>query len=278
MNWSKAKTILIIFFLLINISLVCDIVYTANKSSVITPEIISSTVEVLAKNDIHISSDIIPTRNIQMPYAYVNNIIESTDLFAQKLLGSDCTQISDTEYSFQDKRISFDGDRFSFVSYTPIAFDGISELSEKNAEKLAKSILSDYGISLGKYSCDISDNGDRICVNFSQKIYSYTLFGANIAVTMSKEGLLSIEGVWFEPVSASAPIKNKSQLNSVTGTLIEFILNPSRPQGEINISRLQLGYYLGNDTIYHKSILLIPAWEITLDDASSYYMDARENK
>lgn len=277
MNWSKAKTILIIFFLIINITLVCDIIFTSNKSTAVTPEIINSTVEVLAKNDIKIDSDIIPSKNSVLQSAEVENIISDPSVFAETVFGENVTEISDCEYRKNDCSLSICGDKFHFKTDNTLPSPILSNIDDNTVLSKSKELLSSFGISLGDcYSIfEKTDNGYK--VKFIKKINSKPLFGSEIFVIINQNTLVEFYGSWFNE-SVGYGINDKIQLNSPTSALVEFILDKQRPKSAITISDLTLGYYIGDDTIYHKSIVLIPAWKITLDNNMCYYVDARKSK
>ena len=60
MNWYKAKTILIVFFLMTNVFLLVNILTAAGKAAAIPEEIIDSTVQILAGKQITIDKTRIP--------------------------------------------------------------------------------------------------------------------------------------------------------------------------------------------------------------------------
>lgn len=274
MNWSKAKTVLIVFFLIINIFLVCNIVYSANKATVITPEILASTVEVLAKNDITINSDIVSRKSSVLPYVEANNIITSNDEFAEKMLGTGCTAVGNSQYTAPNLSLTVNGDYFSFIAAAPVCADITSGINAENAQKTAAAVLDKYSVQLGRYDTEVQQNGDTYEVIFTKKIKSSYVFSSKLRVVMTAKGVSEISGVWFNEISKVTAFSKKNSLNSITGVLVEFILNEQRPQGDITITDLNLGYYIDGG-IYHKSAVLTPAWEIVLSDGSRYYADAR---
>ncbi len=278
MNWSKAKNVLIIFFLLINIALVTDIIYSSNKANIITPEIINSTVEVLAKNDISIDTGIIPSKTSSLPYIEVTNIITSPDEFAEQILGNGYSYNSEnSEYTKDDNRLTIVGDKFAFYPASPISGDLFADISDKNAVKKAVQVLSDYGINLNKYVSYVESADGVYNIYLTKKVKSKLLFDSKIYISATNQGISHIEGTWFNETNYNS-YKNKIQLNNITSVLVEFILNEKRPQSAITINDLQLGYSLGDDNIYHRTMVLIPAWKIQLDDYTCYYVDARESK
>lgn len=275
MNWSKAKSILIIFFLLMNMILVFNIIYSANKATAITPEILNSTVEVLAKNDISIDENIIPRKIIDLPYVEVSNIIVSNDEFAKKLL-PDGYDVADNTYIGKNASLTINGDKFVFTADTPILSEITNTITADTAKKTALAILEKYSLALGKYQYSLEEVGQNFEVKFKKIINSTAVFDSEIKMILSKNGLTEISGSWFNESGAGGLFSKKIPLNSITGVLVEFILNEQRPKNNITVQELNLGYCTGDESIYHKSVVLTPVWEIVLSDNSRYYADARD--
>lgn len=275
MNWSKAKSILIIFFLLMNMILVFNIIYSANKATAITPEILNSTVEVLAKNDISIDENIIPRKIIDLPYVEVSNIIVSNDEFAKKLL-PDGYDVADNTYIGKNASLTINGDKFVFTADTPILSEITNTITADTAKKTALAILEKYSLALGKYQYSVEEVGQNFEVKFKKIINSTAVFDSEIKMILSKNGLTEISGSWFNESGAGGLFSKKIPLNSITGVLVEFILNEQRPKNNITVQELNLGYCTGDESIYHKSVVLTPVWEIVLSDNSRYYADARD--
>jgi len=276
MNWSKAKSILIVFFLLMNIILLCNIVYSTGKATIITPEILSSTVEVLKKNDITINPDIIPTKSHSLAYVEAKNIIVSGGDFAAQILGSDFSKKSDILFESKSCTLELEGDYFTLICKTPQFGELTEGINAENAEKKALAMLHEYGIDLGRYTTQISEADGKFTVLFTKKIGASTVFDAKIKMIISPDGLDKIWGKWFNEVTSVNPFGQKTELDSITSTLVEFILNEERPKTPIAISSLDLGYSVAGDNLYHASVVLTPSWEITLSDNSSYIVNAQE--
>lgn len=275
MNWSKAKSILIIFFLLMNMILVFNIISSANKATAITPEILNSTVEVLKKNDILIDKNIIPEKITELPYIEGNNIITSNKDFAEKFFPAGYETVENV-YMGNNAKLTIVGDKFTFTADTPLLSEITETVTADTAKKVAALILEKYSLNLGKYKCTVNEVGKNFEVIFKKVIKSNSVFDSEIKMILSKNGIIEISGSWFNESNANKLFSKKISLNSITGVLVEFILNEQRPKDNIQIVELNLGYITGDETIYHKSVVLTPVWEIVLSDNSSYYVDARD--
>ncbi|MCX7715283.1 MAG: two-component system regulatory protein YycI [Clostridia bacterium] len=276
MNWYRAKTILIVFFLIMNIFLLSNIIYSANKASFVTPEIINSTIEVLAKNDITIDYATIPSKKTNIYYEEADNIIADNDDFAEKILGN-YTKIDNGMFYGDTGTLTIDGDFFRFTAYSPLYSDELSDINESNSSEKAINIMKRYGFDINKIYTKAETIDNAYIVTIIKKLNDKPLFSSQIRVSLSKDGLQGFDGTWFNETKTKL-LKNKISLKNITGVLVDFILNQDRPKTPVSITQINLGYYAGESSVYHKSVVLIPVWEITLNDGSHYYLDARESR
>lgn len=269
MNWYRAKTILIVFFICMNAFLLANLIYSAKKSNMVTPEIISSTIEVLERNNIHIDTSLIPQKTVSVKSTEMKNIITDKSSFAATFCGGGTTMSQTDSYSGTGGKLEYFGDKFVFTPSVP--FDNISP---ENAESDVKRVLADFNIDVSRLSADIYKDGENTIVSFTNEINDYKIFDSYIKTIINPNGnITSVEGVWF---TESSKASGRISLKSVTGVLVDFILEPNRPSKKNIITKLELGYTASDDDIYHESTVLIPVWQITLDDGSKYCIDTRE--
>lgn len=268
MNWYRAKTILIVFFVCMNVFLLVNLIYTTNKANIVTPEVIASTVEVLEKNNIHISAEKIPEKTISLNSFEMKNVFSDKEKFAKNFCGEDAVLDAENIYKGKNGTISYESDRFIF---TPISMK--NSTNGKDMCDSVKILLSEFGIDVSDAECiEYNENGNTV-IHFKNTIDGYKIFDSYIKVFVdSSSNITCIDGAWFEKISKSS---TRLSLKSVTSVLVDFILNPKRTQGENIIEKLELGYVASDDGIYHESTVLIPVWQITLTDGSSYCMDTR---
>lgn len=269
MNWYRAKTILIVFFICMNAFLLANLIYSAKKSNMVTPEIISSTIQVLERNNIHIDTSLIPQKTVSVKSVEMKNIITDKSAFAAMFCGGGTTMSQSDSYIGTVGKLEYFGDKFVFTPSVP--FDNVSS---ENTENDVKRVLSDFNIDVSQLSADIRKNGENTIVTFTNEINDYKIFDSYIKTVINPNGnIISVEGVWF---IESSKTSGRISLKNVTGVLIDFILEPKRPHEKNTITKLELGYTASDDDIYHESTVLIPVWQITLDDGSSYCIDTRE--
>ncbi len=260
MNWPRAKTILICFFLFTNLLLLYFNIAGSITDSRLDDEIVGYSVEILQKNGITIDPGLIPEKKAQLPQFEADNIIVSYDEFAKQLLGEQVTTISEAAYSSEKGTLEFSGDNFTFTSTAPL----LSVDAKKND---AINLLAGLGINLGEY--DYVQTAGKIV--FSNKANNLPLFNSDITIEINAENT-TISGVWFYKYAENLP--EGAMLKDVTTALIDLLSSPEKPQGTAKIISITPGYMMYESESYHKTLVPIPAWRIEFPDRA-VYMDAR---
>ncbi len=262
MNWSRAKTILIALFLVVDLFLLTTIL---KGSDAITPEIISSTVDILSANGITVSADMIPSNVKSAPYSEAENVIESYDEFAKLLLGEDCYLSGDNSFSSNGATVSFSGN--SFIYKNKNISNSIA--GDKNPQNIASVFLKSIGFDLSDAKISYQASGNDANVTFSNYAGSLPVFNSSVTVSLSDEEITSISGTWFNVISTRG---QDAALKSITSILIDSVADFEKGT---RITALDLGYTLPDSVAFHKSAVLIPVWQITTESGQMYYPDAR---
>ena len=84
-----------------------------------------------------------------------------------------------------------------------------------------------------------------------------------------------IYGVWFQ--KKTEPVTTDAELKSAAAVLVDFLSSPDRPEGELTIEGVELGYMIYETENFHKSIVPISAWQVSLSSGGNVYLDARSN-
>lgn len=275
MNWSRAKTILIIFFIVINMILLGTIIHTTNKSDAVSTEVLDATVEILNSNKILIKKELIPTKHVQIPYVEVNNIVGDYNEFAKKMLMSETLQKGEQNtYYANEQIITFTADNFQFTTKTPLNSDILLNINDTNIEEKTKLILKRYGFNYKDIKVNWLYAENKYIITVMQTINGSLIFDSSLKIECSKDGLYSIYGTWFEKNTKYSNVDVK--LKSVTSILIDFIAKKTNTEDIIQIMSLEQGYSVYENETYHKTLMLIPVWQITLEDGTTHMIDARQ--
>lgn len=262
MNWYKAKTILIIFFLCTNIFLLVNILNAADKSTAIPDAVVSSAVDVLAQNGIAIDPDLIPRRNQAAAVIHAENVARDYDAFAGLLLGGNIQKAEDNTYTSPAGTLSFAGDSFSFTA-------GDVPLSNASPAKAAEDFLKELGLDL---------SGSRRTVSGGQVVYKKSFagspfFNGSLTLQIENGGVRTMQGCWFQE-KRQGLFREKSALKSAASILVDFA---SQGSGAARVTGLEFGYTLPDTHTLHPETELVPTWMITTDSGEQIFMDAREN-
>lgn len=258
MNWNKAKTILIVFFTIVNLFLLYTIISRNINDYYISEETISNAIAVLNNNGITIDKSIIPQKNITVDQYEADNIVDDYDGFAKRILGDDYIKYSDTVYESTRGKIEYFGDKFTFTG------DYNGNTSKNEANEL--SVLNSLGIKISDY-----EYSEGV---FRKNINNINVFDCELSVCFY-DGKLTISGIWFE--KNREPISENTELKPITTVLIDLLSSEEKPEGAAEITDLELGYMVYEEQTYHKSIVLIPSWKIKFSNETYAYLDARAN-
>lgn len=268
MNWSRAKTILIILFLCTDLFLLGMYFTSRYSSSRISPRIIEDTVTVLKNNNITINPEIIPDKIQTVPYAEATNVISDYESFAKSVLGDNITQIK-FGYENNTGKITFNGDSFEYTKNVGFGLDTAYVNDEQGAKDVASAELSRLGFDLSSASVNASKTENGFSVYFKNSVNSLPIFVSEVTANLSDKGITSISGIWFNKASGKG---EDTELKKVTSALIDFV--PQLPNGGEIVS-LEKGYTIFDKASYHKSATLIPVWHISCKDGKTYILDAR---
>lgn len=260
MNWYRAKTILIVFFMITNLFLFYNITFGTQDENYINDDVVLYTTKVLENNEITIDSGIIPRKKVSAVQFEADNIITGYEEFSKKVLGDLCVKISENSYMSELGRLDFLGDKFilSVENYPQV---------DLKTEKSAIAVLENFNIKISDYKYDNQ--------KFMKKNNKLEVFDANIEIVQEENGKLTISGVWFE--KNSKEISGGREMKPITSVLIDFISEPQRPQGNVQIEKVEWGYMVYETDTYHKSIVPVPVWKFEFEDGSYLCIDARAN-
>lgn len=273
MNWSKAKNILIIFFLCTDLFLLSIMLLSTQRTSVVTDDIIDYTITILNNNRIYIDPNIIPRRTNRLPMAEAYNIISDYESFAKLLAGDDAAMTGTDLYSGSNGTVSYVGDKFDFTTKGELFSDITAGLNQSNAPQIALDILKNYNFDDNGLLFDTTENNGRYTVTVTKEDDGLYYFNCALELVMTSDGLEKISGSWFYETGTRG---ERIDLKSVAGVLIDYISLANRPAEEEYIAALDLGYSVLEEDIYHRQAMFTPCWRITLDNGSEYVLNAAE--
>lgn len=272
MNWSRVKSVMIAFLILVNLSLLSYIVYEeilVNKRNSQMAETVTS---LLATKNIKVDEKLVfeSAKTTSAESIYVDNVISDYTTFAKYALGENVSMVNPDNYKSQQGEIFFKGDYFEIKALNNNVLYK-EKINKVNAQRIAENYLNILGLDTKKSEKNITLKDNIIKVSFNKRINDLPVFKIGVTLEMTQQGITSAYGSWYNE-STQNPLL--SQLKSVSGVLVEYMNKNSNAS---EISDMCLGYSMLESGTFHESVFLTPVWKITNEKGDTFYIDAREN-
>lgn len=274
MDWSRAKTILIIIFLLLNMYLLMGISISRLDRGV-TVEAMNNTRTILNNKSIVLPQEI-PEYTSKIPSLVYENHKLDRNIVAKILLGEEYNPTFETEkgqgQSVGTKTLFFDSyNSFTFVDKAP---DGSINISEKEeVEGYIRDIMQDMGLEMSSYTLDNYKEKDEdiIQVHFTEKYMGFMVFDNYIDVELGTEG---IRGIQFKYRKVKGFLDEGIKPMPIYQVLLKNYMNESH----VVITDIDLGfkgYELDMDT---KELSESPVWRIMSENSPPQYYRVNDGK
>ncbi len=280
MDWSKAKTILIIMFLIADIFLGYQYINQNQQSSpTITQESINETVDYLKKQNIFIQGPI-PNKAIQMPNIKVkyksfhqeeimNTFFANNDKAPNVISDKENLIIEDDKIQIQIKKEK----ELYYLNKTIHMQQG--EIDEAACKKLAENFLSKvgiYGAATEVVKNNIADG--YIVMSGVQRYKGLFVDGTQIEMMVNEEGVYKATLLWFGDIKP-----NESKTKPVISALKALEMASkvlTDKYDNVNIFEIKQGYYFGTNELEQFDLKMIeegtavPVWRIKADKATIF--------
>lgn len=278
MNWGRAKTILIMLFVCVDIFLAIVLMQTRANVSTLSEESIAATVQVLGKHNISLDGAIIPEKRVENCNVIMRNHFDDPIAIAKEMLNEFTIQKADeakVEYQFESKEafLKVSEARFSYSklknrapykagnepSKDAMASKVHSELSKLGFQKKDMVIVNGR-FENGIYHCDVLPAiGDA-------KIY-----GIKMQVTADRQELLHVEGSWFRPEGTD--FYAGESLMDITSVLTTMVYRDEFHG--MQITGLETAFYAGGDYLQSREIEAVPVYVVTTKTGRQIFFDGR---
>lgn len=263
MQWQRAKSIMIVVFLLINILLATYLIIDRHTGS---QQTILHLTDVLSKNGIHLQEGALPK---EMDSLFVPEF--SAPVLTEKQVSKLIDDPVATENGFTNAdntaRLECKDNVFTYENTSPKE-RAFRRVSSKNVVSKLNPYLKALGVSELLYPVDISEIQENILVEYAYRIKDRKLFDARLRITVSKEGIHSIRGILVVPDPKNGFSYQLSHLETILMSLAQ-----TEEEG-LRISKIDLGYYFINytDALVSQAI---PVYQIRTS-RGDILMDARD--
>ncbi|MTI46244.1 hypothetical protein [Sporosalibacterium faouarense] len=281
MDWSKAKNILIVAFIITNLILAYVLIDNRASETTMDEKFINNVKEKLLVKDIHISPDIqIPLGKPSLSKLNVEYQVYSPTEIAEAFLGDYNYNTSITKDSYVYKKnnqvltISHDNKKIVYVNNNDESDIVTSpDLSEKRVHFLIEVFLNEKGFADDDFKL-INYNFDKMPYTLEYvKVYKGIYVEKTwMKIEIDKSGVRKFERMWIDIDG----VDTKVSINSAPNALLTLL--SKEDISEKTISDMSLCYYLDSeekDNLDSEKIIAgqaTPAWRIEFSDGTKEFL------
>lgn len=272
MNWAKAKTILIIVFLLLNVFLF--LTYSSILKSKSETDVKQLT-QVLEKHNMNLAQNALKKTPVKLHSVELLNLAGDNKSCAENFLKDGYTTVNEREFKKGSQTLLINRSEVEYIDSDPQDFS-YQDISEERAEKKVSKELTRLGIPEDTLQCvrRFRNSSDHLVLVYNLKYGDFSVFNSAVQVIVCQTGITSIKGVLLA-VNETNPLDMQYEILNSQNILLELLSNPElNDQTPQEILEVNLGYYIPkNDFVM--SADAIPAYQIMLGNGKVYYYDAR---
>lgn len=256
MDWKRFKKIIIVVLIIINIVFLVYFLNIKISDSHIEAETKNNVISVLKKNNIILEEKVFPKNRDKCSACYVTRLIGTDSEFADRLKGEN-GEITESDELF---------------IITPRKTEKI-KINESSVRKACYDYMNSYGINSDMYKeMTVKIDGKTAKARYNLFYEEHLFFDSYLDFEITEKGI--------KQVSGRNIIKNDSvsvyeeTLMPIESVLVAISEN-KKTDKRVKISGIEFGYYFGKSAGVYVNVLSLPVWEITFEDGTELYFDAR---
>lgn len=272
MDWTKAKTILIIVFLFTNIFLGYELFELSMGSNYINDTRINEIVDYLKDSNIAVNMDV-PHRAKPLPTILVRYKSFSKDEAAAIFFGnSKITDVMQNENSMwlSDGNISVQTRDTNELHYVNKAIAPSNAPNERKSKKAAESFISKMGIGGGgRFFMGETAAGGYYKFSYGQKYSGVPVYNSYIEITANETGVHEARMVWFDSIKDHT---NTTEVVSSIGVLLKVQQVLKNSGSNVAVNGMEQGYYFNVTGASSKAVegTAFPVWKVNTNIAVLY--------
>lgn len=290
MDWSKAKNILIIAFIITNLFLLFNIemnILRQENFLTVSNKYVEEVKEHLENSGVKVDTEI-PRETLSMPVLFVKYNIFDIEEIGGKLLGQNYTTEENT-YKSNTAIVNIDGGKK--LTYKRLVRNRPDHAMDENkAIKISDDFLSKNDLNYNEiqlrqiYYGKLTefDTNPVYMLVYEQVYKDYFLGGSYVHVYVNKYGIVGMEAMLFE---YDKTYPQKRRVIPATEALLRKIntMINDNPNDEVVVSSIELGYNFDpgsvNATTWQdvESGTAFPTWRITLNNGKTYHVEGFKN-
>lgn len=258
MNWGRAKTILIILFLLIDIFLLTLLAVVQNNVSFIEDKTVKETVSVLNSRGIEVSQEQISTKREKDERLELENILLTPHTLAERFLGKNFETaqenengsvyikgistlfISENEFSLEENR------EVNYVFSFDDTYNPLMKALKKLGFKKKDICFQDYYIK------------DGVChITAYQTFNDKKINSAKMIISSDGDGILNMSGRFYVNISSD---ESDKYLTDVTSVLCNMIYDPV--YHNISVKKIEVRFVNEEENSENSKIYAYPVYVV----------------
>ncbi len=280
MDWGRAKTILIVAFIITNVFLAYNLwssKYYGHRSERISSVNIDEVIEILDKKGVHVNApipkDIYTNEMLTVEYSQINIGQLAETIYGERDVRPKATAET-IRYSEDGIVLEVKDNREIFYNNLGLRDRPTVLLTEQEGMDIAEDFLREHSLYRSTMIIDsIAPTDKGFSIFFAQK-YKDTLLEVSIlSMEVTSEGVRSMRMLWPEPVKAE---KERKRISHAIDALIKVAgqreLLDERP---VEVRSIKLIHYFDWDAA--KGGETLPVWRICTD-SGTYYVNALSGK
>ncbi len=279
MNWGRAKTILLVLFLLTDLFLFVVLLQTRMNVQNISDQTVSEVVSILQEHGIQIEPEQIPVKRMPNQSVIMRNFFRNPEETAKTILGEDAQATSvfpeQYEYLFESQRgkLLIQKSGFSFESKkAAMPFKTENLPGESNIRSHVLGALSRVGIRKGTAEIyEITGENGLLYCSVRPLYKQQPIYGVSMSVVIDSEGVINMEGRWF--VAEDVEESGQEGLLDVTTVLAGLIFEEK--VAPLAIATVSHGFYMADEFLDSREIAAVPVYVITEVGGARHMYDAR---
>ncbi len=264
MDWSRAKTLLIILLVALNIFLLTTFIARESELQNDEREVRQNIQAIAQKQGFEIPAEIIPSDTVKIYPVTMSERVSFKNV-AENILGEVSENASENGKVYSGKAgslLTFD-DSFSLV------YESGSEIKDKKgAVALAKDLTKAFGISEQSKSLECVETDSGYVITCSELLSGVEVFDCATEIMISKSGSVIARGKLLAEKSISRPNDEIHNISSLMLTYIDIM--KSKGKTNVRVAEISLGYT--SKAPASGIVTLAPTLRIN-SDAGSHYID-----
>ena len=258
MNWGRAKTILIIVFLIIDIILLGLFSYINNEINYIKTDTVKEAAAALKKHDIKISEDIVPKKRIEKKILNYENVLYNHEKALKRFLGEGYELFEETQ---NEKTYKKNNLYMTLSDGKMLLLKERNKNSAKSFDEIKKQVIADlekFGYKKKEIGFENVSIKDGVCKFTVYQIYDKKkVYGTQMVTTADKDGILTLSGRCFSFTDAE---DTNEMMTDVTTSLCDMLYEPSYKGMEIK--DIEVMYYISPEYMDASNVSVYPVYVI----------------